>query len=177
MNLIEDNNFLSKKSKNFINEVVLGNNFPFYLQKECTDNDENKFLSHIVLTRLEDRKNNEEFNSYLHTYFTDILNEFTKKHNIKYKEILRIAVNLSFKIKNEIAPIHIDHNFEHNQLLVYLNDLEDKESYTLLYNESKTKIVKKIIPKQYKGVFFNKIPHTAVFPKIGERIVLVFTFR
>ena len=177
INIIEDSDFLNSKSKDFINEVILGNNFPYYLQKDCIEGDENKFLSHIVLTRIENRKNNDGINSNFYPYFIDILNQFTTKHNIKYKEICRISVNFSFKLKKKIAPIHIDHKFKHNQLLVYLNNLDDKEACTLIYDKSRTKIIKKIIPKQYKGVFFNGVPHTATFPKIGERIVLVCTFR
>tara|TARA_R100001015_G_C4618254_1_gene174718 strand:- start:54 stop:590 length:537 start_codon:yes stop_codon:yes gene_type:complete len=175
ISFIEDKNFLSKKSINFIETVVLGNNFPFFLNTNAVSGDNNNFMSHIVLKRIEERKNKNEINSSFYINFIDILNEFTKKNNITYKEVFRISVNFSYNNNSKCSPIHVDHEFSHRQLLVYLNTVED--AFTVIYNKSKNKILKKINPEKYKGVCFNSFPHVGFFPKKGERIVIVYTFK
>ena len=55
MNLIEDKNFLKKESINFIETIILGNNFPFFLNKNTVAKDNNSFMSHVVLKRIEER--------------------------------------------------------------------------------------------------------------------------
>tara|TARA_B100001063_G_C16685834_1_gene514285 strand:- start:621 stop:1148 length:528 start_codon:yes stop_codon:yes gene_type:complete len=175
MNLIEDKNFLKKESVKFIETIILGNNFPFFLNKNAVVKDNNSFMSHVVLKRIEERKNKNEINSPYYYNFIKILNEFTKKNNINYKEVFRIAVNFSYNNNSKCSPIHVDHEFPHKQLLVYLNTVKD--AFTIIYNKSKTKVLKKITPEKYKGVCFDSFPHVGFFPKEGERIVIVYTFK
>ena len=76
------------------------------------------------------------------------------KHDIKVNEILRSAVNCCYN--NVIrTDIHSDHEFEHKQFLLYLNDPEDKETPTIVYNKEETEILKKYIQKKYKGACFD----------------------
>ena len=177
MNLIEDKNFLKKESINFIETIILGNNFPFFLNKNTVAKDNNSFMSHVVLKRIEERKNKNKnkINSSYYSNFVKILNEFTEKNNINYKEIFRIAVNFSYKNNSKCSPIHVDHEFPHKQLLVYLNTVKD--AFTVIYDESKNRILKKIIPMKYKGVCFDGLPHAGFFPEKGEKIVIVYTFK
>jgi len=81
---------------------------------------------------------------------------------------------------------HIDYAGYHKQLLIYLNDPIDKESHTVILDEDaplgipddgNQKQLKRVIPEKYKGVCFENLPHYQVYPKFGERIVSVFTFR
>ena len=51
---IEDKNFLSSVSKNFIEQTILGNNFPFFFHKNAVGKDTNSFMCHVVLKRKED---------------------------------------------------------------------------------------------------------------------------
>tara|TARA_R100000988_G_scaffold56206_1_gene28062 strand:- start:52 stop:579 length:528 start_codon:yes stop_codon:yes gene_type:complete len=175
MNLIEDKDFLKKENIDFIESIILGNNFPFFLSKNTVGKDNNSFMSHVVLNRIEERENTNGINSPYYSYFINILNEFTKKNNIKYKEVLRIAVNFSYNNNSKCSPIHLDHEFPHKQLLVYLNTVKD--AFTVIYDKSKNKILKKIIPIKYKGVCFDSLPHAGFFPKKGEKIVIVYTFK
>ncbi len=69
-----------------------------------------------------------------------------------------------------------NHNYKHNQLLVCLNDPEDKNAKTVILNK-KDKIFKFIVPKQYNGICFSSVPHYMYFPKFGHRIMFVCTFR
>ena len=149
--IIEDNNFLSNSSKNFIDTILLSNDFPFYYYPQSTEGDDNGNLCHTVLKRPEHRNNTEDgINSHVYNECVAILNEFTKKHKITYKTLFRIAVNFSFK---------------------------DKKASTFIYNESKKNIIKEVYPEEYKGLYFNSLPHCLQFPKQGERIILVYTFK
>jgi hypothetical protein len=171
------NNFLSKENIKFINEVVLNNNFPFYFSNTFTggNNSNYTFLVHVVQKRLETVSLNEAINSpdfYLPTL--DILDNFLKSVNEKYKFFLRIAYNLTFNNGDGKSQIHKDHNYPHKQIIIYLNDT-DPESKTCMVDEN-NKIVKEIIPKKFEGVCFGDVKHFQYFPKKGFRTVLVATY-
>jgi hypothetical protein len=175
MNLIEDKNFLKIEHIKFIENTILKSNFPFYYQNYSIPNDKNEILTHVVIKGPEYRKQNETFSdsNYLNI-FIDILNTFCKKNNILVNEIYRIGVNLTFNNGVKKCQTHIDHDFPHKQLLIYLNDIKDKNSYTVLINKKK---IKKIKPVKYKGICFDNVPHYHYYPKKGARIVAVFTFK
>ena len=59
----ESKNFLSKESIKFIENVVLGNGFPYYILNSSISEKEDKSLCHIVLKRPKDRKIDELYNS------------------------------------------------------------------------------------------------------------------
>ena len=63
-----------------------------------------------------------------------------------YKKILRCALNLTFPQKVKKSEPHLDHNYEHKTLLIYLND-NDGDTVIL---DKKNKIWKKVKPKKYK---------------------------
>ena len=65
-----------------------------------------------------------------------MLNAFTNKNKIKYKEIFRISVNMTMNIGVERSSTHKDHEFPHKQLLIYLNDFEGGE--TVILNDNDT---------------------------------------
>jgi len=174
--IITDNKFLSDKSKNFIENFILTNKCPFYVQHEAVGGDNTKNLTHTVLPREEYREKNYEPHIY-YDYFVDILSDFCSKHDIKFYEILRIAINISYyNGVTDKSPVHTDHEFDHNQLLVYLNDPLDKESKTVLLDNNND-VYKEFYPEKYKGVMFSKMPHYVIYPRVGERYILVFTFR
>lgn len=167
----EDSNFLNSNQKKFIENVIQGEHFPFYLNKGSVIGDGNASLFHIVKKRPEDGG---EWNNNVKEYFIDILNTFCTKNNIKYKQIIRCAVNLTFKNKDKKCPTHKDHTFNHKQLILYLNNPLDKKSTTILLKNNK--IYKEIKPEKFKGICFDNIEHYHYFPKKGHRLVLVYTF-
>jgi len=180
MFLIEDKNFLTKEQKDHIDDVVLGDNFPWFFHKISVHPNEysvpknnNSFLSHIVLRRPEERPEDEYFNSSESRFCVDVLNTFCKKNNIKYKEILRISYNLTFNNGSSKCDLHEDHTYPHKQLIVYLNNC-DKKLYTVIKNKNKEI---KIEPNKFKGVCFESKPHYIFFPKKKERVVLIITFK
>ena len=171
--ILEDDNFLSNESINYINTILLGEGkIPYYF-RYATESDDALILNHTVINRLETRKNNEYYNSTEGEKIVKILYDFCKKNKIKINKILRCGINVTFNNGLEKCAIHNDHDYPHNQLIVYLNDVGDKNSKTvILDNEKKIEIV----PKLYKGVMFDNKPHYHYFPKNKHRVVAVFTF-
>jgi len=142
------------------------------MQGESVVDDETPFLNHVVLARPEMKDFTEKHEH--HDIFVKMLDEFCDKNNISYSEVLRICVNFTFcNGVRDISPVHVDHEFEHSQLIVYLNQPMDRQSFTVILNKDETKIA----PKKYRGVSFGKIEHYHYYPKIGGRYVLVFTFK
>ena len=174
---LEDENFLSQKDKDFINNVILGNNFPFYYQTHSTkQGDHNSFFCHNLIRRLEDRIEGQDYRSMYAETASKFLLEFCEKNNIKVKEILRAAVNIVYSSPSNESPIHKDHDFDYKHLLIYINDT-DKNSKTKIYDVDEKKIIKEVTPIKFKGVCFDGVPHSHAYPKKGSRAVIVFTFR
>ena len=173
MFLIEDKNFLNEKQKYHIDNTITNYDFPWFYQKINIYAKPDPFLSHTVLKRIEYREGEEFSNSTETDFCINILNLFCNKHKIKYKEILRIAFNLTFNNGSKKSGVHVDHEFDHKQLIVYLNDC-DKKSYTVI-KDNKKEI--KIKPEKFKGVCFDSKPHYQVYPKDNVRFVLIITFR
>jgi hypothetical protein len=178
MFFIEDKNFLNEENKKFINETILGPFFAYFRQGFSTYDKDNKdsIFTHIILARPEHRIDKNQINSDYYFDIIKILNSFLQKNNIEYTEFLRICVNLTFNNGVEKCPIHFDHSFEHKQIIIYLNDILDKNAKTIILDKNE-KIIKEIEPEQYKGICFDKLPHYHFYPKIGERITLIATFR
>ena len=172
---IKDDSFLTEENKNFIDNIVLGDNFPYYMCNHSIKGDNKYLLYHILLRRKEDRKENEMFNSAFYSEFLSIIDSFVKKHKIKVKEVLRMSVNYSFNNTYKKVASHTDHDFKHKQLLICLNDPADKNSKTVILN-NKNKIFKSISPKQYQGICFDGVPHYNFLPRFGNRIMFVSTF-
>ena len=178
MFLVEDNNFLSEKSKDYIENVILQNSFPYYYQSSATYNDDNNpYMCHIAIKRPEERDDGEKFNSTYAEPICNFLLEFCNKHNIKINEILRCAVNITYNSPDEYCPIHMDHEYEHKQLLLYINEPIDKNSNLIIYDWDGTTKLKEISPTKFKGVCFEGRPHSIKYPEKGDRIVIVYTFK
>jgi len=168
--MIEDKNFLNSQQKDFIENFILKNRFPYYIQPCTLEEDTIPILAHTC------KRRNEEWNTPNKEVFINILNSFCFKHKIKYKDIIRCSVNLTFYTGVDAAGIHVDHpGKKHSQLIVYCNDPEDKKSFTVICNKKK-KPIKKIKPEQFKGIYFGDNPHYHFYPKKGFRVVLVYTF-
>jgi len=177
MEPIIDKNFLTQEQKNFINNELLSPFCPYYFNSNSVANDGNKYLSHAVLRRAEERDENELFNSSYSEQITDIFKTFIIKNKIDCKEMLRCCINLTFKTNSIACPVHKDHEFDHKNLLVYLNDCVDKNAKTVLLDDNEEKITHEFEPEQYKGLCFGGVPHYMIYPSKDIRVVLVYTFR
>ena len=171
----ESNNFLTKENISFIKETILNDNFPYYRASDCTVGDKISFLYHCLLKRPEERQNKEDINSNYYLSCLELVESFFKKTKIKHKEILRMAVNFTFNNGVEKCPTHQDHKYPHKQLIIYLNDADPLSKTVML--DKKNKPWKEITPEKYKGICFDNLNHYHFYPKSGERIILITTFR
>lgn len=105
----------------------------------------------------------------------DIFFEIAKSNKVEVDTVLRSAVNATHYSKQVMTGVHTDHEFEHNNFLLYLSDVTGGE--TILFSEDESTELKTITPTKYKAVFFSSTPHAHKFPAYGERrLVFVVTF-
>ena len=189
MFFIEDSDFLTNEHKQVI-EAVRTVDFPYFYQPSFETAYykpfEHVLLGHSLIFRPDERIDNKVYNSSYAAIFEDMLITFCNKNKVEYNETLRGAINLTFNNGQDKCFPHVDHAGYHKQLLIYLNDPADKESHTVILDEDtplgipddgNQKQLKRVVPEKYKGVCFENLPHYQVYPKFGERIVSVFTFR
>jgi hypothetical protein len=186
----EEKNFLTKKELKVINEYILGDNFPWFFQK-CATTEKFPFFSHGLYSRYDVFKEEPTENSKITSFFKPIIHRFCKKQNINIKKIARGCLNLSYYRGIYLSgDPHVDHEYDHKVLMIYLND---SSGDTLIYDKINTsnkcvipleeiktpmKIIKKIKPEQGKVVCWDgNYFHAASFCKPSEiRAVLVITF-
>ena len=53
-----------------------------------------------------------------------VLLEIFMANDVKVKSVLRMVVNCTHETDGHTTPIHMDHNFETNNIVVYLNQFE-----------------------------------------------------
>jgi hypothetical protein len=170
---LEKENFLNQKNIDFIENKILSYDFPYYLYKQSLScsNIKDNFFTHTVLKRKENKQDTEIINSPFYEDVVSIVKDF------KYiTTFYRIAINITFNNGFETCPIHTDHSFDHKQLIIYLNDVQDKDSKTVILDDDEQTILKEIVPKKYKAICFSNKPHFHYFPKKGIRVILVATF-
>lgn len=172
--MIIDDDFLDNELKNEIENSI--ERLPFFYMKDSVKNDDNAYMCHPALYRKEERYEGEGWLSEKTELFKTIFDKFCKKNKIKYDEILRCTVNLTYASNSEKSPIHRDHKYPHSQLLVYLNSPKDENCELLIYEDDEKTITNTIKPKKFLGVCFEDKPHAIKYPKYGDRIALVYTF-
>lgn len=159
-------NILDPQDANYITNIILSTDFPWYFNKNSANenNPENGTysFSHMLYT-------DEGGRTIFFDKFENILIKLLQKFNIKGKLLrARFGLHTSNKIK-KIDDKHIDSLSEHDVILYYLND-SDGDTY--FYN--KKKIIKQITPQFNKAIFFNgNIYHSSSKPvKSNRRVVL-----
>ena len=193
-------NIISTKNNNVIEELLLSNNFPWYITSPRDE--KNNFLTtelnNDTKKWLKD-KNVVDKGQLCHTFFyregfsiknnliknsaycevvEDLLNNFEIKTKKKFN-ILRIKSNLIFESKHYTKKTygipHLDTNEHHYVLIYYVNDCEGD---TLLF-DNKKKIVAKISPKKGRILFFKgNILHANGHPtKSNYRCVINFNLQ
>ena len=169
-------NVLKKNEEKFFQEQVMsGNDCPFYLNTEDVGKSKRffPFFTHIVLHRPEDSAVN-KINSPSYNYLTKLFKNFSKRCNFKYNKIYRICFKITFNNGTKQSSTHLDHQFPHKQLILYLH-IDDLKSHTCVYNKEETKI-KKINPIPNSVAIWNNLKHYHITPTKGYRLVLIYTF-
>jgi hypothetical protein len=128
-------NFLDEKEFKNIQNIIMGNNFPWYFNNYITDEKDvnNFYFTHSFY-------NTPDKISHYFYLFKNFLNK------IECKSLLRVKGNLYVGEKNKRKnKDHYDYKYKHKGCLYYLNDNNGET-----YFENK-----KILPKANRVVFFN----------------------
>jgi hypothetical protein len=170
-----------------LKQHINSSDFPWYYNKDSTINSgldnfqkyENiPFYSHRFISRPRMDKSSEskylfpEVNSNLTELYYPLLEQIFEINNIHVGCLLRFNANCvhPLKTKNTTVP-HVDHNFDHKNLIVYLTDAGGD---TILYDD-KLNVIHKHSPKEDDIVIFEGI-HSIRPPENNRRIVLVATY-
>jgi hypothetical protein len=157
-------------------KYITSNNFPWYYNETEIEEAAVKypFFSHVIVNRpVGDVPVMGAVNSEFFPLLLNIFNKFCYENNIKYKNICRMALNFNFHQNDRHTNIHVDHNFDHKNFIMYLSECSGD---TIIFDDQ-DQIIASVKPKLYKGIVFDGLKHAAGFCKPNEhRIVLVITF-
>ena len=175
MYIVKDN-FLKKEEKEFIDKVVLSDTFPWYYCKHQVYKDYHNYFYHTLMARVDGTDVNGQSGkiwSRHFDFFKNIVERFCKENKINLTKIFRGSLNCTVPIGVARGKKHVDHPFDHYQIIIYLNDADGP---TKFYND-KGKLEASIKPKKYRILFFTSKLHSAGLPvKSNRRVVAVLTF-
>lgn len=136
--------------------------------------DNYSYLSHKFLQKPEDSclysKENSDYVGYIHQIFREIA-DFNE---LDPQVIYRMNANAVYPTEKKLpSPLHVDHNFPHKNMLVYLTDPQGGS--TIVEDEDTNR--KEYLAKEDDVLFFDgQSAHCARPPSKDVRVVLVFTF-
>ena len=175
---------VNPKTDNYINfkNLVLSSNFTWFRSEAIKEDDikldknfdNYSYLSHMFLRRPVDAclysKENSQYVEYIHQIFREIA-DFNK---LDPQVIYRINANAVYPTEKKLpSPLHVDHNFPHKNMLVYLTDPQGGS--TIVEDEDTNR--KEYLAKEDDVLLFDgQSAHCARPPSKDVRIVLVFTF-
>jgi len=184
--------------KQVIDNVFLGPHFPwFWHDIQTTDPKEvtlaavpehirnyfdfynGPFLSHILLSRteIEHVQHNSRSAADISTYwefFLEIFHRYMTENGLKYTNIFRANLNLTWYNGNLHTAPHLDHTWPHHNFIMYLSECEQGETLVWSDDFSTTYIIP---PIQYSAVTFKQQYHAHRYPSPGSRrLVFVVTY-
>lgn len=183
-----------QREQEFIENYVMGPHFPWFWQDRQTFNDEGDipdevkkyvksfngpFLSHTLLHRIEDEsvKHTERPPKDISThfeFFMELFHRFMSENNLKYKNIFRANLNLTWHCSNLHSAPHFDHTWPHKNFIMYLTNCE--QGQTIVWPDDFS--ASYMIPcKKYTAVTFDQHWHAQRYPSLSsKRVVLVITY-
>ena len=194
----EITDFLTKDELEIVNKNILSSDFPWFYQQHATS-DSFPFFSHVIYARAFEGGDNNYTpisNSTLSHWSKEIVNRYCNERLGKpLQRIYRSCLNLTYgwNIPYPFIEPHVDHLFDHYNLLVYLNDVNyggetllfdkyycegmEKANYTV-DEYDKVSILERIPAQKGKAICFDgRIYHgMSNFPSDQKRVVLVTTF-
>ena len=133
MFLIEEENAISKKYLEKIDNWIMDVEFPWHFQKFSTST-KFPFFSHDVVPRYDKDNGEMRINSETWDLIKDILESFCIRHAIKIKQVLRCSINLTTHCETfPYSDPHVDHSIPHYNLLMYFNDCS--RGATIIFKE------------------------------------------
>ena len=139
-------NFLPKKDFKEIQDLVLGNSFPWFRQKGIANPQDNElnYFTHVAYLNTEGGINSEYWRFFYDKFF----------RHIEFQSMIRFKVNYYPKTKKLIVnKPHTDYTEKHNGVILYLNNCD---GYTLLHNKKKVESIENRLL-----MFDPSIPHSS----------------
>lgn len=174
--IVEDDDFLNEEQKELIDNLLDNEyDFPYFFHPHSVEpGDECSALTHVFLDRPEFHEGSDEerWRSTWSMDFVGMAESLLNKYGLSSDGYIRGCVNLTHSSKKERTLSHFDHDVPHHQLLIYCNDPDDTDCATVIERNGEEI---KIKPKKYKAVLFPSEKHYMIFPKTGERLIIVFT--
>lgn len=170
--------------RNHIETHVMSAWFPWYRAPEQTLNPPDPrvqgvainapFFCHILMRRSEEQGVSGEIASTNYEFFETIFQRWCRANDIKINTIYRACLNLVTYAPGEHSVPHVDHDWPHNNWIMYLNDLECVS--TILFDDDMNP-VESIDARAYTCVAFSQQQHAHQYPRgTDHRFVLVFTW-
>jgi hypothetical protein len=181
----ENKMLVNKQEVSIIQNNILSVNFPWFYHQISTTQ-EYPVYTHTLIHRYDIKNEQPIINSEVFPVFENIVLRFCEKEKINFKKFTRAVINsISFN-RFEKVDAHIDHDFKHKVLMIYLNATDGD---TIIYDKKfngkdriissrNLNILKTIKPEMYKVVCWDgDYYHAATYPKTNNRrVVFVATF-
>jgi len=87
------------------------------------------FYSHCVLERPNKKVPFTSVNSTEIELCVKVFDQIMEYNKLHYKVIYRININSTFYVDNKISPPHVDHDYPHNSLILYLNSFTSGKTH------------------------------------------------
>lgn len=180
MGIIESSDFIKENHAETLQYLIDNKMLPMFFYGSSVYGDSDPFLSHVILERpeLSDFKKDvqDRVNSPYFLYFRDIFYSFL--YSIGYPKelkLLRASVNLTYSKPggDSYGQWHVDHKFEHGQIIIGLNDDYVGGGTEVEMDDGSIKFLP---TEKFKGYMFHAKNHRVAHPERGGRLVLVFTF-
>jgi hypothetical protein len=169
--IIENVHRLTPEQKSFT-EFVLSDRFPWFCDR-LTNSAKYLFFGHCLMHRKSEPVTG-TVNSEYYDICYSIFKGFCDQNNITVNNVFRASVNHTGHSPDKMNEIHLDHEYSHNNFIMYLNDFTGGSTY--LFDDDHN-MIKEIAPSKNKVVVFGGFPHAHGFCSPDERRVsLVFTF-
>lgn len=163
-----------------LKKEVLGKTFAWYwteystYNKKCDGYTDVPFYSHCVLERPTESMKDNLYPRVTSEKYIDIVNEVIKEiaifNSFEINSLFRVNFNCTYYIDGNPTIPHVDHNFPHKNLLIYLNDAAGE---TIVYGDEKTHHFQ---PKEDAIISFEGL-HSGGQPLRNQRrIIMIATY-
>lgn len=180
---------ITVEEQNTILNTVLNKNFPWYYNDKNTvmaanvhehvhvhENFENTpFLSHTLVARYDENNLYLQKPGVVNSDYWNLFKPIVERIAKPKKHIYRSSLNFTWGNNRKQYTIpHVDHYFDHKNLIIYLNSFTN--GYTYILNDD-LRVIGMAIPEPRKAIIFDGLLHCVGFCNSDEiRLVLVTTY-
>lgn len=175
-----------------LKQSVRGARFPWYCSETSVSAQGNSFMlfSHPVVQRPLDGSTSKVVSKRFEKVMP-VINQIFAANDLRPANVFRVCFNVAFCHSHNMSDPHVDHEFPHQNLLIYLNEVSAGPTYVFketfsaeypagsydAYNHDLV-VEHECAPVEDKIISFDGFQyHAQGFPNIGERrITLVVTY-